>query len=107
MFGSFPKGVNVPEQNIFDVDEEVALIEGGQELVNIHVARASAQGPLRIVQIDDVSGLECDCRRPSHRPHRPMCATMAVNRNHGHPQLLFFMIHGQEYRASGAFFVRA
>ncbi len=91
---------------IFDVDDEVIPLASAQGIINQELFRAGSRQPLRIVRIDDLSDLPCDCRRPSHRPHRRVCATRAVERNGGHPQLLFFMAAGREYRASAIHFNR-
>lgn len=96
----------MPELIIYDVDDEVTINPAHRAMVGEELWTAVLHAPLRIIRIDDVSGDSCDCRRPGHRPHRPMCATKAVERNGGHPQLLFFEVNGRLLRASAAWFRR-
>ncbi len=100
----------MPQPNLkwFRVGERVRLISGMEPAVEAEVALACRQGRmLEIVAIDELENGRCDCRRPRSRNHRRWCASLALERNGGHPQLLHVIIDGRRHQLSAALVQRA
>ena len=87
----------------YRIGDRVRPIPGAESAVDPEIVLVARQrGGLEIVDIEELEAGPCDCRRPRRRNHRRWCASLAIERNGGHPQLLHVLIDGRRHRLSAA-----